>query len=340
MLKSGMVLVTALVGLAGCATRPLPEQRAFLDTVGIVKKIRCEAREAVIAEFLLLLSEDGDERTKRIAGALIRTRAQWLEDLRRMTPEERQDVYGKPLQSKDPIHVGLYQELDQKSLNFVKKYDDAAIGFDFIFDISENQTSDLSFSFTKPFFWGGSAGVGLGGKTEFTRANKRTFGFNESFRELVLNVRDGQCVGLKAGFSVAYPITGEINLRESIATFLRLNEHSNLEAKEKAPIFTDQITFNTNLTLSATPALKLAHAGIGWEASGGQAAFKSERKDQHQLNLAFSLDKDPIVATPGRKPMSRANKPSDIAKRNVVEELSKLRDADALSRALKGTFRQ
>jgi hypothetical protein len=329
----------AVVGLLGCASRPLPEQRALLDTVGIVKKIRCEAREAVIGELLLLLSESENAKTRNIATGVLKARAAWLVRLEAMTPSDRVAVY-EGVEHKDPIHVGLYDLIDPESLKLVKKYDDAAMGFSFTFDISEGNKNTFGVDFNKPFFLTGSAGLGFDSTTDFKRANRRNFGYSETFRELVLGIKDGQCIGLQGGLSVAYPITGDINLRESISTFLRLNEHSKLEAKEKAPVFTDQITFNTDLTLSATPTLTLAHAGLGWRAAGANASFTAERKDLHAVTLAISLNDDSVASAGERRAASRGKNIKTAATRNVMDALSKLQDADTLSRAIRRTLQQ
>jgi hypothetical protein len=349
MLNRIVVFALAAAGLAGCSTRPLPEDRALLDTVGIVKKVRCEAREAVIGEFLQLLSTAQDspdknrEKTRKLGKDLINERAAWLSKLRALDHKERLALYGKPTSAEDPIRAGLYKYLktiDPESHGLVVKYDDAVIGFDFVFDISQNEKASAGVSFLKPFFPGGSAGLGFGGSSDFLRSNRRAFGFTDSFRDLVLDVKDGDCVGLKSGFSVAYPITGDINLRESIGTFLRLNEYSELKLGEKVPLFSDQIKFETNLLVSAEPSLTLSHAGLGWAANSATATFSSERKDLHQLNLAISLPAEQPVGGGPVKVLPKERKGKSVARQNVVNELSNLRNADTLSRALRNTLQR
>ena len=46
-----VVAFAGLTGLAACSTMPLPEDQTKLDTVGIVQKVRCEAREPLKAKF-------------------------------------------------------------------------------------------------------------------------------------------------------------------------------------------------------------------------------------------------------------------------------------------------
>ncbi|MGL4636041.1 MAG: hypothetical protein ACRCWF_08675 [Beijerinckiaceae bacterium] len=327
---SGIILATSLV-MAGCAgvpfaVKPLPEQRSLLDTVAIVKKVRCEAREGIINELLALFKETGSESTQRLAVSIAAQRA--------IPPAQR------AIKDYDPVHKGLYERLDGETRDLVLRYDDAAIGFEFNFNISENEVARGGLNFMKPFFVGGKGGIGFSGMGDFTRQNNRTFGIVESFRNLVLETRDKDCWGLERGLSVAYPITGTIGLEETVSTFLRLNEHKKLKQSANTQVFTDEIQFQTKLVLSVKPTLELTNVGLGWGATGASGEFTATRDDTHKVTVAISLaDDKPAPSAP--KSVSKKSSPrAERSKEKVANELTSRRDAQSLSRAIQRDLRQ
>jgi len=128
-------------------------------------------------------------------------------------------------------------------------------------------------------------GVGVG--TDRSRQNVRQFQVSDTFGRLI--AADIYCPGDGKGPNFAYPIAGYINIAEPIKQFIDLNEFQNLTGlkNEKVPTFTENLTFQTTLSGSATPQVTLSPVLAG--VADANITLGAKRIDIHRVYLGFSL---------------------------------------------------
>jgi hypothetical protein len=284
------VICGVSLGAAGCAIHPLPQDVTGYDTAQIVAKIRCEAREAIRAYAIEFI----DEYHKDIA-AQLRDRSLMFRGLNRKI-----------------LHPHVQKILE--------KYDEAAIAYDFTFDITEtnNVTAgvDLLSTFTR-----GTVKTGFTAGNERDRQNVRNFQMTDSFENLISIVRDQYCPSEAGGPNWLYPITGTIGLDELIRTFVTLTETERLTGggKDKVdPAVADTIEFRTKFSGSAHPKLELSPLGRGTELVSANLKGEVSRLDNHKVIVAVSLP--PEKAAPRR---ARIEGAKDRASAAVEEQITR-----------------
>lgn len=253
------VAVAALSG--GCAIHPLPDNVTGYDTYDIVAKIRCEAQEAVQDKAIALFEQVPS--TQALAERLKADRSQF-KTLNRL-------------------------RLDPIVAFFVKKYSEAAIAYEFTFDITEQNVATAQANFLGPIS-NGVFRAGVGGNADFSRQNVRHFQVSDTFGRLLTTTiycRD------RTGPNYLYPITGSINIAEPIKQFIDLNEFQNLTGlnDDKVPTLAENLTFQTIVGGSATPGVTIAKVVSGLTDSS--VTLNAKRVDIHRVFLGFSL---PVAA--------------------------------------------
>ncbi len=253
-----------LIFLKACSTYPIPDTVLKPDTilknttVEIVHKIRCEARQAMISEILLLLRHPkfSDEKSKTLA---------------------------------DLIDNGLsFEEADKYPLNprvkkAIEKFRHAGLGYTFTFTMTENNNLIGDAGLSMPST-GGNLAVALNAGAKKERINERTVKLSDSFSDLVIN-GEKLCNHFPLNTPNAlYPIAGIIGMKKPIDTFIKFVNTTN-----KVGTFTDELTFTTTINAKVNPTvslgkmvpkeLRLVSAGIDANAS---------RKDVHKLTLTFT----------------------------------------------------
>lgn len=283
--------------LAACSTTPLPDDFSGKSTYDIVRKIRCEARDAVRGKAVALMLSD-PRRTKTYAtGLALRDGRKAFADLK-------------------------HSDLDPETVASVSVYEGTTIGYQFTFDITE--TNDESGKLNL----GGPLGVNVfslelsaGGKLK--RQNARTFPVTDNFYDLAINLNEEYCRGLNDGSNAIYPIIGDIGLSESIDTFIDLNQSgglTNLKDKKFKEV-TDARTFTTELSMGVTPKVEIKSAANRLK----NASFTSSnsRIDEHKVVIALSLPIEPAAAAPSKGKKAPVPKGTeDATKKRVLEMLN------------------
>ena len=257
--------------LCACATHPLPEDVAGLNTLGIVKQIRCEARRAIVTAAARFIKGKGTEESKQIG--------QDLED--------------------DKID---FADLDQRKLDpftrfFIQKYSKAAIAYDFTFDITEDNDTSTAIDFLDTFTHG-MASLGLKAEADRQRETIRNFRVSDTWGELAKE--KGRCSQAAPPEEALYPVSGTIGLAEVITTFVDLNEFQHLtgqNAKDKVPVLADTFNFQTTISGSAAPKITLSPVKRGFRVSDAALTASGSRKDIHKVIVALSLDPGPGAAS-------------------------------------------
>jgi hypothetical protein len=203
------------------------------------------------------------------------------------------------------------------------------IGFDFSFDMEEkNNAKNGSFEFLDPF-GRGSFSLKLSGGVEKTRKNVRFFRVVESF-QTIKDYKD--CFVDTARANLIYPIAGKVGVDEVVHTFVRLERLTKLpaNANKNGSIFSDALTFTTELSAGATPHLIINSGLGGFKLRNASLDAEASRKDIHGLTIAISAKPKEEAPVLLNRPLLRAAplvSPENPAA-PVIYELERLRNRD------------
>lgn len=285
---------------AGCATHPLPQDTTRRNTFQIVERLRCEARDAVIAALVKELRY----RATKVEGS---KRQQLL------TLAKRIDDPNEPTFIVDFVddYESKYQSLlPPRTQHLIERYRKSTIAMDFDFDITENDDNTIDVGFRDPspmkLFTLGLAG-GHKKRRQGERAFQVTFVFDALLRGKDEDAKDGrelamQCAGENIKVpNFVYPIAGSIGLKETIQTFLDVADgvgYSN--AKD----FMDTLTFTTELYGNGDPKLMITSASKSFHIDGVSGTNKASRVDMHKVVVALALAKEREPEGGGETPLA------------------------------------
>ena len=161
-----IALTTALSG-AACAIHPTVEDVTSYNAYDIVRKTRCETREALIAKL-----------TKYLAGQKRDHAAMALAEQLMKNP--------------DSINSADFRPLSEDTKNTIDIVGRSAVAFDFSLNITENNSNSGSASIIKSFP-SGTRSLGLTANADFTRNNLSAFLITDTFINLLRNVEPIYC---------------------------------------------------------------------------------------------------------------------------------------------------
>lgn len=255
--------------ISGCAIHPLPENVTGLDTVAIVRKIRCEVRDSIKEQVVKLLESDNraDQEFKDKAINLIKENFPAWRDID---------------QSK----------LSDNSRKLIDRYDNAFIFMDFTFQISEdnNNNSEINLLST---LTRGTDGLNIKASNNRTRKSTRNFRVQDTF--VGIFEANLTCAGRSKNPDYMYPVTGEIGVAEVIDTFLRLNETRALTTGViKDRLFADTVSFTTTISASLGPKILLGPVGKPLSLADAAFTSTSTRTDIHDVLIGLSLPEEEL----------------------------------------------
>jgi hypothetical protein len=279
---------------SGCAIHPLPEDVTGVDTVTIVRQIRCEAREAVKGELIA-----------------------WLELLAADHPYQKGDPIAQrllALYAQDPDQIStfspkLFPGSEYKQVrNLINTFANTGIAYNFDLTMTENNDLTGGADFLKPLFNGKfTLGVSAGAMRE--RKNNRIFTITDTFGSLIQKVNTPvrghrYCDGHVVYANYIYPIVGRVGVDEVVRTFIRLTLFGNLAAtadkataeKPGAPTMADQLSFTTLLTASANPSVVFSPAGTKFQVVDANLMAGVKRSDVHKVTLGLALESAGVEA--------------------------------------------
>jgi len=270
-MKNGLYICkVALIStlLSGCvASHPLPEDATNgVNTVAIVKKIRCEAADALFEEVIARLKS----RDPAFAAELL---------------EKPEIILQKA--SRGRVTPAAYAYLD--------KYNKGEIGYEFNIDIEGTANRGAGMKLIDVFNGSGERQFDIGGGIEQKSQSKRQFQISDKFITLLaLRVnRDSTCSKL-ATTAPLYPITGRIGLDETISTFLDLNDLAalslNPDVKDaQVTRFLDELVFTTTVEGRLNPKITLAPSVTGATASEIGLTNSQKRTDKHSVIVSIAV---------------------------------------------------
>ena len=253
---------------------PLPDDVSPQTTFSIVNNIRCEIKEQVRKRLQEEIDKSDHPRVRQIRAENVLTPAN-LNTLKRYAPETA-------------IKIAKYQAI--------------IIGYEFEFDIIEdnnNHVSMLGFEWplTKT-----NVGLNLHGKANFKRKGRRTFAVSESFQDLAL--LDCSRATVEAP-NLLYPITGSIGAAKIIDTYLALGRSgARVVAGGKVGPFVDEIKFTTEIGGGTHPTITITAVPNHFRLINATASFSANRTDIHRVMIAIAFPTiddrvfQPVILTP------------------------------------------
>jgi len=280
-----------------CSIHPLPNDVTGVKTATIVRKIRCEAKEAILLAAYEILHRK--HRHQEIS-------------------------------NEDSLH-----KMDSRSLNRweSERLDDLVkIGIVYNFTLQGVETDGLMFNsdIIKPIKNGTETySPSLGNSLK--RDNTRTFTISDSFTKL-LALSPNHCNFNSTGPNYEYPIAGRIGLDEMIQTFVRLSATGDVvpedssDASQKSsttandssqtppasatpkapanassdtlspagpPTMVDTIIFTTTISAGLTPKVTFSPAGTGVQLMDASLAGTVSRVDTHEVVIGLALGSSP-----------------------------------------------
>jgi hypothetical protein len=264
-------LLAFACGLAACAIHPLPENVTGYDTYTIVRKIRCEARDAIIKQAVVYLQRAGypyDERT---------------------------------------VLKLKFKDLRPSDTKLFEYFGGTGIVYAFTLDMTENNNAQFTADVIKPLSHGlftlsPAAGDNL------LRQNIRAFTVTDNFKDLVQKVDPSYCNlnFAPSGPNYQYPITGTIGIYEMVATFIDMTLFNNLGGKADVattpkrgpPTMADTITFTTTISAGLTPKVTFTPVSNRFQLMDASLAATVSRIDKHSVIIGLGLANAPVSFNP------------------------------------------
>jgi hypothetical protein len=250
----------------GCAIRPLPEQVTGVSTDEIVKRIRCEARDAIrlkASDYLSFHTED--------PAAIVLSQA---------LGQENYDFDRKQ-----------FLRLSNQPRQALIKVGSSAIAYNFTFDMTEINNLDPTWDGIAAIT-NGTFGLGITAGVDRSRHSIRSFTVSDSFAGLLMDVPWSYCKDRTVRSpNYLYPIVGRVGVGEMISNFIDISLFDNLKAGDKGPpAVSDSIEFQTNLALGIAPSVVLTPVTKAFTTKGATFGFVNKRQDSHKVIVGLSRD--------------------------------------------------
>lgn len=163
-------------------------------------------------------------------------------------------------------------------------YKTATVGYEFEFNIQEDNNATADATWTLPYSLGGNLSVVAAGGLNRTRFTKRNFKIADTFDQL----RQTQdCNPPNPHEDIIYPISGDIGVYEVVRTFIRLQQVDNPKSGE---VFTfgDTLTFTTTFSGGVKPTLVISPLTDRFRLAAANGDFNARRNDIHTVTLALA----------------------------------------------------
>jgi hypothetical protein len=266
---SKTVFMIGNLALGGCAIAPTTENVTGFSPQMIVRKCRCEMREAVKDKLAVTLIAFGDAKARQTGHDLLNDRI-------------------------DVSTVNLLG-LDNRLRGYISKYARSAVAYNFSLGGTEvnNVGTDGGLLHT---FLNGTRSLGFSAGMDRSRQNVITINQSDTFVGLLRDIKDDYCLDKNTEKNYFYPITGNIGFARMLDSFIDLSEFSNLagptENTQGAPTVGYSLEFSTTITGSITPKIELSAIRDEVRLSSASIGTTLSRTDVHKLIFAFARPTD------------------------------------------------
>jgi hypothetical protein len=194
----------------------------------------------------------------------------------------------------DKIRCEAKAAVEQYGRNF----NDASIVYQFTFDIDEHNDANAGFTLLNPFA-NGTFNLSTTASANRERQGVRNFELIDSFNDL----RKMNC-SRDREVNWIYPLTGDIGMYDSVATFIRLQKADNPGAG-RIFTFADTLTYTTTLTGGATATLALNPAPEQFRFTAANAGLSASRVDVHKVIVTMAAGQQTVVDSSGKRLVRR-----------------------------------
>jgi hypothetical protein len=269
--------------LSGCSIHPLPEDVTGVSTPDIVRRIRCEGREAIktmIVDYLTAMAREHPD----------------IELFSDLLAKYRNDP-----QSIRDFHYNLFKRPGlMKVYWLVKLFYDAAVAYNFELTMTEDNNLSSEVDVIRPIVNPKFTMAVTGGASR-KRSNDRVFTTSDTFNGL-LKLPDEYCKDHIVGPNYIYPIAGRIGLDKVMLDFINLTLFDNLggssgsgtssgnaKTKPGPPTMSEKLTFTTAITGGVNPVATFMPIGRHFQMSGASLNGLADRTDVHQVTIGLAI---------------------------------------------------
>jgi hypothetical protein len=175
---------------------------------------------------------------------------------------------------------------------------DASIVYQFTFDINEHNDASAGFTLFNPFA-NGTFNLAASGGSNRERDGTRNFELIDSFDDL----RKMNCARDRE-VNWIYPLTGDVGMYDSVATFIRLQKADN-PGGTRIFTFADTLTYTTTFIGGATATLTLSPVTEQFRFTAANAGLSGSRTDVHKVVVTMAAGHQTIVDSSGRRTVRR-----------------------------------
>jgi hypothetical protein len=256
-------LALAACVLAGCAIHPLPDDVTGVSTANIVRKIRCEARDAVVRKALAYLQSEGYQFDES--------------QLRHLDPK---------------------RALKEPAASTLDYFGQTGIVLSFSLQMTEQNSVGLQADIVKPVTRGTFTLTPSVGDS-LSRDNVRAFTVSDNFHDLVTKMDETYCNFAQAGPNFQYPIVGRIGVDEMVDTFVDLTLFNGLGGAATGkgpPAMADTLTFVTQVSGGLSPKVAFTPVSNNFQFLDASLTASVMRTDHHQVIVGLGLPGVPIFS--------------------------------------------
>jgi hypothetical protein len=258
------------LGSTGCAIHPLPEDVTGVSTFEIVKRIRCETKQAIFDSAVgWLLHDPKVDPVSRAIGLEF-------------------DDRSRPMETLSPK---LFKGRVRSILELFWR---TGIAYNYELEMEEMNNFNTDINFLKPFRNDGKGTLGLNAHADRRRENTRIFTITDTFGKLVDELPSAYCTNHIVEANYIYPVTGKVGMAPVIQDFVRLTIFGNLAGpKDKPdgpPTMVDQLEFETTISGSVTPRVDFSPLGNAFQLANASLTSAVSRRDLHKLTVGLAID--------------------------------------------------
>jgi hypothetical protein len=201
-------------------------------------------------------------------------------------------------------------EAKKAVVQYGRNLPNAAIAYEFTFDVTEGNSATANATGVIPFLHGGNFSLAGNAGINDTRETNRNFKTVDTFADL----KNAKCSEEELAKDLIYPLSGDIGMEEVVKTFIMLSRIDDASAAAPAPgatapagttagtdlfTFADTLTFTTQLTAGLTPTLNLSPISQQFRIMDASASLAAGRKDVHAVVVALATVPQRNTTSPG-----------------------------------------
>jgi hypothetical protein len=297
---------TFLLGLAAssCATHPVVHDFTRYYAPELVRKARCEARQAIADKIAAWLIENLDDPYGVEISKKIRDRKVKLSSID-------------------------WKKLDPRDYAYLEYFFPAAIAYDFDLNITESNDASIDLNFLAAVTKGA---VSIPFRTGLNRSRNstQTFTIADKFGYLLKDLPEDYCRPNEADpefFSsrsnFVYPIAGKIGIDAMVDDFVDLTLFGALAGQKggPGPAMAYSQVFTTKIYGDVTPKVTIVSSS---SFKDGTVGLQNYREDKHNINVGFSLGITPQFEKVDDRVGTYVNVEGDATTRRAIGAIDKL----------------